>query len=70
MAAQDCCAPYLKGKAYPPTPEAVMRSRFTAYVKNVPRHIVRPAYVLCIRCSLAHSASSTIVASKSPPPPP
>ncbi|KAK9845457.1 hypothetical protein WJX81_006883 [Elliptochloris bilobata] len=36
----DCCAPYLKSKAVAPTPEVVMRSRFTAYVKQVPQYIV------------------------------
>lgn len=27
----DCCEPYLKGQRLPPTPEALMRSRYTAY---------------------------------------
>lgn len=26
-----CCEPYLTGRALPPTPEKLMRSRFTAY---------------------------------------
>lgn len=29
----DCCEPYLTGKANAPSPEALMRSRYTAYVK-------------------------------------
>ncbi len=29
-----CCEPYLTGKALAPTPEALMRSRYTAYVKG------------------------------------
>lgn len=29
----DCCEKYLKGKAHPPTAEALMRSRYTAYTK-------------------------------------
>lgn len=29
-----CCAPYLEGKALPPTPEALMRSRYVAYTQN------------------------------------
>lgn len=41
---QDCCLPYLKGRDYPDTPEALMRSRFTAYVKRVPQYIVRPTH--------------------------
>ena len=40
--AQECCRPYLRGNEAAPTPEAVMRARFTAYVKNAPQYIVRP----------------------------
>lgn len=29
-----CCAPYLSREAKPPTPEALMRSRYTAYVER------------------------------------
>ena len=29
---RDCCKPYIKGKKNPPTPEALMRSRYSAYV--------------------------------------
>lgn len=29
-----CCAPYLRGDAFPPSAEALMRSRYTAYVKH------------------------------------
>lgn len=32
--------PYHDGAALPPTPEALMRSRYTAYVKNLPQYIV------------------------------
>ncbi len=28
-----CCGPYLSGDSYPATPEALMRSRYSAYVK-------------------------------------
>jgi SEC-C motif-containing protein len=28
----NCCKPYIKGKENAPTPEALMRSRYTAYV--------------------------------------
>jgi SEC-C motif-containing protein len=28
----DCCAPYLSGEKLPPTAEALMRSRYSAYV--------------------------------------
>ena len=29
----DCCGPFLDGKALPKTPEALMRSRYTAFTK-------------------------------------
>lgn len=29
-----CCGPYLSGKANPPTAEALMRARYTAYTKH------------------------------------
>jgi len=29
-----CCGPYIKGEASPPTPESLMRSRYTAYTQN------------------------------------
>lgn len=31
---EACCAPYLKGEKLPPTAEALMRSRYSAYVKG------------------------------------
>ncbi len=31
----DCCEPFITGKLPAPTPEALMRSRYTAYVKVV-----------------------------------
>jgi len=30
----DCCSPILEGKIIAPTPEALMRSRYTAYTKG------------------------------------
>ncbi|MCB1072726.1 MAG: hypothetical protein H7A41_00500 [Chlamydiales bacterium] len=30
----SCCGPYLEGKQDPPTPEALMRSRYTAYTQG------------------------------------
>lgn len=30
----SCCGPYLEGKEDPPTPEALMRSRYTAYTQG------------------------------------
>lgn len=33
---KKCCRPYLEGKVAPPTPEALVRARFTAYgVRNI-----------------------------------
>ncbi|WP_373048444.1 YchJ family protein [Vulgatibacter sp.] len=31
---ETCCAPYHRGEALPPTAEALMRSRYSAYVKG------------------------------------
>lgn len=31
---EDCCAPYLKGTASAPTAEALMRSRYSAFVER------------------------------------
>ncbi|HNM44369.1 YchJ family metal-binding protein, partial [Plasticicumulans sp.] len=30
----DCCSPYLAGSAEPPTAEALMRSRYSAFVRR------------------------------------
>ncbi len=35
----DCCEPYISGKSHAPTPEALMRSRYTAYVKVAPAYL-------------------------------
>src|SRR5690606_5023098 len=34
LAFSKCCEPYHQGKAHPPTPEALMRSRYSAFVKH------------------------------------
>ena len=34
-----CCEPFIAGKQIAPTPEALMRSRYTAYVKCVEHYI-------------------------------
>ena len=31
---EDCCGPFLEGEASPPTAEALMRSRYTAYARG------------------------------------
>ena len=36
----DCCEPYIKGKKNAPTAEALMRSRYTAYVEHAIDYIV------------------------------
>jgi SEC-C motif-containing protein len=36
----DCCEPYIKGKKAAPTAEALMRSRYTAYVEHAIEYIV------------------------------
>ena len=37
----ECCGKYLEGKAVPETPEALMRSRYTAYTKANIAYIVQ-----------------------------
>ena len=37
---RECCEPYIKGKKTAPTAEALMRSRYTAYVEHVIDYIV------------------------------
>ena len=38
---EDCCGPYIAGKAKPATAEALMRSRYTAYAKKEIDYIVQ-----------------------------
>jgi len=40
----DCCHPYIAGKAYPQTAEALMRSRFTAYVGRNAAYILETTH--------------------------
>src|SRR5687767_9295835 len=35
-----CCGPYLAGREYPPTAEALMRSRYSAYTQQQVDYIV------------------------------
>jgi SEC-C motif-containing protein len=35
----QCCEPYISGKAVAPTPEALMRSRYSAYVKSETKYL-------------------------------
>jgi len=37
---RDCCEPYIKGKKNVPTAEALMRSRYTAYVEHAIDYII------------------------------
>jgi len=37
---EECCGPYISGKAKAPTAEALMRSRYCAYVKGAVDYIV------------------------------
>jgi SEC-C motif-containing protein len=36
----ECCEPYITGKAQAPTAEALMRSRYTAYVEHAVDYII------------------------------
>lgn len=37
----DCCLPYLRREALPPTAEALMRSRYTAFTRRDDEHLWR-----------------------------
>lgn len=37
----DCCAPYLRREAWPPTAEKLMRSRYTAFALGDAEHLLR-----------------------------
>ena len=41
----NCCGPYISGKANPPTAEALMRSRYSAYVEHEVDYIINT----CVR---------------------
>ena len=36
----DCCQPYHQNKMLPPTPEALMRSRYSAYVLHLVDYLI------------------------------
>jgi SEC-C motif-containing protein len=37
----ECCEPIIKGKIKAPTPEALMRSRYSAYAKTEVEHVIK-----------------------------
>ena len=41
---EDCCQPFIKGIAKPPTAEALMRSRYSAYTIADVEYILRTIY--------------------------
>lgn len=41
---EDCCQPFLDGKAKPPTAEALMRSRYSAYAAGAVEYILRSTH--------------------------
>lgn len=41
---KKCCGPAVEGVAWPGTPEALMRSRYTAYVVGAVDHLYRTAH--------------------------
>lgn len=40
----DCCEIYLRGKAFAPTAEALMRSRYSAYSKGDVEYLIQTQY--------------------------
>jgi SEC-C motif-containing protein len=41
---KKCCAPYLAGESWPQTAEALMRSRYTAFVNGDVNHLYRTTH--------------------------
>lgn len=56
-----CCGPLISGASPAPTPEALMRSRFSAYVKGTPEAV---AYILATThpANEAHNGASLLLA--------
>ncbi|WP_338564285.1 YchJ family protein [Erwinia sp. E_sp_B04_7] len=58
-----CCQPYLKGLAIPASPEALMRSRYTAYATQDAEYLVATWHPTCdaqrFHASLVESFKST-----------
>ncbi|CCG87416.1 YchJ family protein [Erwinia piriflorinigrans] len=50
-----CCEPYLRGDAYPDTPEALMRSRYSAYVQQNSRYLIASWHPSCNAQNFADS---------------
>jgi SEC-C motif domain protein len=40
----DCCGPYIAGKAFPATAEALMRSRYSAHVRHDIGYVLRTTH--------------------------
>ena len=56
-----CCGPYLSGTALPPTPEALMRSRYSAYVKQDVAYLVATWHPSCHAQTFAASIEESFV---------
>jgi SEC-C motif domain protein len=41
---KKCCGPYVEGVRWPESPEALMRSRFTAFVVGAVKHLYRTVH--------------------------
>jgi len=41
LAYRECCGPFVRGEAVAPTAEALMRSRYTAYVRRDEAYLLR-----------------------------
>jgi len=59
-----CCETYLKGISLPVTPEALMRSRYTAYVKQDTRYLIATWHPSCHADRFAQSIEESYAATR------
>lgn len=59
-----CCETYLKGTSLPATPEALMRSRYCAYVKQDTRYLVATWHPSCHAANFAQDIEASYAATQ------
>ena len=43
----ECCQPYIEGRAQAPSPEALMRARYSAFAVGAIDYLAKPADAAC-----------------------
>ncbi|MFB5172394.1 YchJ family protein [Erwinia amylovora] len=59
-----CCEPYLRGRAWPGTPEALMRSRYSAYVKQDLHYLIASWHPSCQAQNFAASLEESFATTR------